>query len=195
MSRPSSHGSNKPTAPATCLSRLPPPQHQATLKTILFPVQRPGVYITAEWELFFFILPPKNLVVKVSLFSYQKKKKKNCGRPTGHNFGHPLDRKQTFLRVALWTCNVCPYSGSRGVPLIPVMPAPRLVTGRGTVNPERDKVVTVHQQRRANSLLAGGRHKARPTKYRIPIEPACLLASGESTAHCPNHGFCYTVMS
>ena len=67
------------------------------------------------------------------------------------------------------------YSGSQGVP---VMSAPRLVTG--PVNPERDKVVTVHQQRRANSLLAGGRHKARPTKYRIPIEAACLLGSGES---------------
>ena len=25
----------------------------------------------------------------------KKIKKRFCGRPTGHNFGHPLDRKQT----------------------------------------------------------------------------------------------------
>ena len=25
----------------------------------------------------------------------------NCGRPTGHNFGHPLDRKQTFFMDSL----------------------------------------------------------------------------------------------
>ena len=25
------------------------------------------------------------------------KKKENCGRPTDHNYGHPLDRKQTFF--------------------------------------------------------------------------------------------------
>ena len=26
-----------------------------------------------------------------------KKEKKNCGRPTGFNFSHPLDRKQIFF--------------------------------------------------------------------------------------------------
>ena len=80
---------------------------EATLKKILFPVQRPGVYITAEWDLFFFILPPNNFLVKISSFSYQKKKKRGggggrfCGRPAGHNFGHPLDRKQTFFKGGL----------------------------------------------------------------------------------------------
>ena len=34
------------------LGALRPP-----LKKMLFPVQRPGDFITAEWELFFFILP------------------------------------------------------------------------------------------------------------------------------------------
>ena len=55
---------------------------------------------------FFFFIWPIYLFffVKISSFSYKNKneKKKNCGRPTGHNFGHPLHRKQTFfLRVAL----------------------------------------------------------------------------------------------
>ena len=40
-----------------------------------------------------------------SYFLNQKKKKTKgkkriCGRPNGHDFGHPLVRKQTFLRVA-----------------------------------------------------------------------------------------------
>ena len=30
----------------------------------------------------------------------EREKQKSCGCPNGHNFGHPLDRKQTFLRVA-----------------------------------------------------------------------------------------------
>ena len=70
---------------------------QATLKKMLFPVQWPGDYITVEWELLFFIchfspiifLPPKH------------GRKRFCGRPTGHNFGHPLDRKQTFFKGGL----------------------------------------------------------------------------------------------
>ena len=44
---------------------------QATLKKMLFLVQRPGYYITVEWELFFL------------------------------HFGHPLDRKQTFFKGGL----------------------------------------------------------------------------------------------
>ena len=43
---------------------------------MLFLVQRPGEDITAEWELFFFILPPTNLFFlnknKNSIFSYKK---------------------------------------------------------------------------------------------------------------------------
>ena len=68
------------------------------LKKMLFLVQRPGDYITAEWELFFFA---NFIFFWLKFHHFLQKKKKNCGRPTGHNFGHPLDRKQTFfLRVA-----------------------------------------------------------------------------------------------
>ena len=45
-----------------------------------------------DWRLFF-----TNFC---NFFSYHKKKvkkKKNCGLPTGFNFSHPLDRKQTFF--------------------------------------------------------------------------------------------------
>ena len=70
---------------------------------MLFPVQRPGEDITAEWELFFFSLPIFLFLVKNFKISLQKirggtkEKKKNCGRATGHNFCHPLDRRQTFF--------------------------------------------------------------------------------------------------
>ena len=53
---------------------------------------------------FFSFCPKQHFLVKISSFSYQKKKgqkkKRFCDRPTGQNFSHPLDRKQTFLRVA-----------------------------------------------------------------------------------------------
>ena len=32
-----------------------------------------------------------------NIFLPKKKKCQKKGRPTGHNFGHPLDRKQTFF--------------------------------------------------------------------------------------------------
>ena len=36
------------------------------------------------------------------IFSQKKKKKKKIGgRPSGHYFGHPLDRKQTFFKGGL----------------------------------------------------------------------------------------------
>ena len=45
---------------------------------------------------FFFFFPS---LQKWTIFSYKKKtgKEKNCGRPTGFNLSHPLDRKQTYL--------------------------------------------------------------------------------------------------
>ena len=52
-------------------------------------------------ELFSF-LPKTKSVPKI--FSYQTKnnvKKIICSRPTGHNYGHPLDRKPFFIMVAL----------------------------------------------------------------------------------------------
>ena len=36
-------------------------------------------------------------MANIFLPNKKKMEKKNCGRPTGHNDGHPLDRKQTFL--------------------------------------------------------------------------------------------------
>ena len=73
------------------------------IKKILFPVQRPGVYITAEWELFFSFCPPKNLLVKISSFSYQKKKKKKkiLRPPDWPQFRSPAGQETNFfLRVA-----------------------------------------------------------------------------------------------
>ena len=51
------------------------------LKKILFPVQRPGVYITAEWDFFFFILPKKyflgqNFIIFLPPPPQKKKEKK-----------------------------------------------------------------------------------------------------------------------
>ena len=72
----------------------------------MFPVQRPGDYNTAEWELFFFFLPFFFFLVKILTFSYQKKKKKKKKKG---------DRKQTFfkggptiliLHLACATCEV-----------------------------------------------------------------------------------------
>ena len=45
-----------------------------------------NLFISQKWT----ILPPPPPQKK-------KKKKKNCGRPTDHNYGHPLDRKQTIF--------------------------------------------------------------------------------------------------
>ena len=32
----------------------------------------------------------------------KKKRERNCGRPSSHNFGHPLDMKQTFVLRVAW---------------------------------------------------------------------------------------------
>ena len=54
-------------------------------------------------ETFFFIFAKKKKkILKLDkIFMERKKevekKKKNCGRPTGFNFSHPLDRKQIFF--------------------------------------------------------------------------------------------------
>ena len=73
---------------------------EASLKKMLFPVQRPGEYVRADWELFFLFFSLFSPILLL-LFSYQNKEKREtkrfCGRPTGHNFGYPLDRKQTFF--------------------------------------------------------------------------------------------------
>ena len=66
---------------------------------------------------FFFILPFLFFLSKISIFSYKKKeegKKRYCGRLTGHNCGHPLDRKQTFFKGVLTVGDVLTqeFSGS-----------------------------------------------------------------------------------
>ena len=56
---------------------------------------------------FFFQFPiKKKKRSKIFSFSLTKKKleekkERNCGRPSSHNFGHPLDRKQTFFKGGL----------------------------------------------------------------------------------------------
>ena len=81
------------------------------LKKMLFPVQWPGEDVIAECFFFFFFLSFCHFFFffcqKFQNFLTGKEKKESekkekiVGRPTGHNFGHPLDRKQIFLRVAL----------------------------------------------------------------------------------------------
>ena len=56
---------------------------------MLFPVERPGESITADWELFFFLFP------KNSFFSYQKGKKRKKNKDFA---AARLDRKQTFFK-------------------------------------------------------------------------------------------------
>ena len=52
---------------------------------------------------FFFILPPKNsfgqnfIIFSPTTTTKNGKKRRFCSRLTGHNLGHPLDRKQTFF--------------------------------------------------------------------------------------------------
>ena len=66
---------------------------------MLFPVQRPGDFITAEWELFALFFCGQDFII---LLPKKKTEKKDfCGRPTGHNFGHPLHRKHTFFKGGL----------------------------------------------------------------------------------------------
>ena len=60
-----------------------------------------AVLKNATGDSLFHFCKKKKKKKKMDIFSYQRKKKwkkeKNCGRPSGHNFGHPLDRNQTFF--------------------------------------------------------------------------------------------------
>ena len=71
-------------------------------------------YIRADWKLFFSIFEQNYFSKNVSTFLTKKKKGKkrsNCCRPSGLNFGHPLDSKQTFFKGGL---RICIYS-TRGI--------------------------------------------------------------------------------
>ena len=86
---------------------------KATLKKKIVSGPAAGCVYNCRMGTFFFHFappPPKKIMVKISLFSYQKKKKGKkefCDRPTGHNFGHPLDRKQTFFKGGLTISPFC----------------------------------------------------------------------------------------
>ena len=75
------------------------------LEKMLFPVQRPGESMRADWDLFFFISTIYFFQYYFYYFLTKKKEKQKkrrfSVRPTGHNFGHPLYRKQTFFKGGL----------------------------------------------------------------------------------------------
>ena len=64
-------------------------------------ISQPVVINVAVRDFFFFI---QFFFQRFQYFSYPKKKgkKRICGHPSGHNFGHPLDRKETSFYW--WSC-------------------------------------------------------------------------------------------
>ena len=75
-----------------------------SIKEITFPVKRPGDYKRADWGLFFSFLNFFFFFFHIIFYYFSQKKtqkktteKNNCGRPTGHDLSHPLNRKQTFF--------------------------------------------------------------------------------------------------
>ena len=65
---------------------------------MLFTVQWPGDFITAEWELFFFILPFFFVFVKIHHFLTQKKQK---------------PKKKDFAAARLATISATRYTGNK----------------------------------------------------------------------------------
>ena len=82
---------------------------QATLKINIVSGPAAGVYISAEWKLFFSFShappppPPKKKKCWSKFHHFLNKKKGGKKSICGRNFGHPLDRKQFYLRVASYT--------------------------------------------------------------------------------------------
>ena len=70
---------------------------------MLFPVQRPGDFITAERELFFFHFAHFFLLVNISSFSYKKKKKRKKKRK----------KKKDFAAARLATISATRYTGNK----------------------------------------------------------------------------------
>ena len=72
-----------------------------SIRIILFSGRVTGWLKKVQLEPFFSFLQQQKKDSKKGHFPTQKKRKvetkKNCGRPTGFNFSHPLDRKQTFF--------------------------------------------------------------------------------------------------
>ena len=90
----------RPGPTTTCFLGFEPP-----FKKMLFPVQRPGEDITAEWEFFGFILLFLFYLSKISIFTYQKikeRKKEKMLSPDWPQFRPPSGQEtHFFLRVAL----------------------------------------------------------------------------------------------
>ena len=66
---------------------------------ILVPVHRPGELISAKC--FFFLRFSRFFLFPAYSTSFLYREKRFCSLPTCHNYGHPLDRKQTFFKVDL----------------------------------------------------------------------------------------------
>ena len=69
-------------------------------------MKRPVTKKGAAGDFFFFIFEKKKVFPKMDNIFLSKKNKcgkkiNNYGRLTGHNYGHPLDRKQTFFMDSL----------------------------------------------------------------------------------------------
>ena len=78
---------------------------EATLKKNIVSGPAAGCVHYCRMGTFFFILPPQKIVGQNFIIFLPKKKKGNkkliLRPPPGHNFGHPLDRKQTFFKGGL----------------------------------------------------------------------------------------------
>ena len=61
---------------------------------MVFLVQWRCKNVKPDWELFFFIFAKENFNIIFTIFLL----KRFCGRPSDYNFGHTLDRKQTFFK-------------------------------------------------------------------------------------------------
>ena len=72
---------------------------EATLKKILSPVQRPGVYITAEWELFFHFAQKKNFFGQNFIIFLPTKKEKG--------------KKKDFAATRLATISATRWTGNK----------------------------------------------------------------------------------
>ena len=72
------------------------------LNKMLFPIQRPGEYVRADWEYsFFHFNQKKNFNIIFTIFLEKNENKKYFGHPIGPLFRHPLDRKRTFFKGGL----------------------------------------------------------------------------------------------
>ena len=79
------------------------PDARPTLKNDVYDCCRVSIIIRADWKFIFqfSIFSPKDFSTFLTK-NKEKREKKTFRPPEWHNSGHPLDRKQLFLRVAPW---------------------------------------------------------------------------------------------